>query len=603
MNTFTKKTVALLLAAFFWQSMWAQTIPAKRRVNWQEALSSFLFLTPTNQLNVKDFGAVADGQTDNTAAVERAIASLDGRSGEIFFPEGKYFFNSSISLTDSIVLRGEGAQKSVLIFDLTNNATHAIRIVGSSENHFVSLRGGFSKDSRKLICDSASYFHAGDWIEIHQQNGVWNTVPIAWANWSVGQMGRLLGISGDTLILEHPLRIDYTDSLHPQIQRVYPIQNAGIGCLKIKRLNTEGSGAGSNIFFDFSANGHVSGIESDSSVASHVYISHSTQIRIEKSYFHHAFVYDGSNTQGYGVTLAHHSGECLITNNIFVHLRHSMMLKTGANGNVISYNYSVDPFRTESVPDASGDISLHGHYPFSNLIEGNIVQNIIIDHYWGPSGPWNTFFRNRAELYGIIMTESDTTETSFQNFVGNETTNTNFFYGLFALTGSNHFMYGNNILSQIIPSGTDNLPDSSYYLESSPSFWLFNEVWPSVGPPSNLGKGSIPAQLRYLSGAGFTSCSDSSQVFVRKVPAQFIDFKVLPNSETSSIELQFDKSLNKPVYYALFNMSGQKLLEKHITLFNQNALHIRFNNRLFPGIYLIVVQVEKQYLVSKFIIK
>jgi len=164
-------------------------------------------------------------------------------------------------------------------------------------------------------------------------------------------------------------------------------------------------GGGYNIYFDYAVNSRVSGVESDSSSGSHVYISRSAQIKVEGSYFHNAFAYDGVSTHGYGVTLAHHSSGSLIVNNIFVYLRHAMMVKTGANGNVFAYNYSRDPFRSEAISDFSGDISLHGHYPFANLFEGNIIQNIIIDHYWGPSGPRNTFFRNRAELWGIIMTQ------------------------------------------------------------------------------------------------------------------------------------------------------------------------------------------------------
>lgn len=119
-----------------------------------------------------------------------------------------------------------------------------------------------------------------------------------------------------------------------------------------------------------------------------------------------------------------------------------MMVKTGTNGNVFGYNYSIDPYRSETIHDYSGDVSLHGHYAFANLFEGNLVQNIIIDHYWGPSGPLNTFFRNRAELYGFIITSSDN-PTNQQNIAGLEITNTNFLYGMYTISGEDHFEYGN----------------------------------------------------------------------------------------------------------------------------------------------------------------
>ena len=91
------------------------------------------------------------------------------------------------------------------------------------------------------------------------------------------------------------------------------------------------------------ANCIISGVESDTSVGAHVSINTSLNILVDGCYFHDAFTYDGVGMRGYGVALSHHTSECLITNNIFKHLRHAMMIKTGSNGNVFSYNYSIEP--------------------------------------------------------------------------------------------------------------------------------------------------------------------------------------------------------------------------------------------------------------------
>src|SRR5438309_11771631 len=112
-----------------------------------------------------------------------------------------------------------------------------------------------------------------------------------------------------------------------------------------------------------------------------------------------------------------------------------MMVKQGANGNVFAYNYSIEPTLTEWLYDASGDISVHGDYPFANLFEGNIVQTLYIDQTWGPGGPYNTFFRNREDLYGIIITQGNVT-TDKNNFVGNEITNTGAFLGNYIVPGN-----------------------------------------------------------------------------------------------------------------------------------------------------------------------
>ncbi len=598
-----KLTLLLCISFVFTHVLNGQIIPDSLRANWQQNLSSFSYTEPSKSLNIINFGAVADGHTDNSSVLKSAISSLNGRAGRIIFPAGNYLFKAPVDLSDNVVLQGEGAAKSQLLFDLRETHQDAIRLSGQEENHFVSLKSGFEKGSRKILCDSAFYFHSGDWVEIREKNGDWNTVPIDWARWSVGQIGRLVKISGDTLFLEHPLHIDYNSDLKPQIQRIFPLQNAGLSCLKIKRMEEPDTGGGFNIYVNLAANCLISGIESDSSSGSHIYISRSTQIRVEGSYFHHAFAYDGNSTHGYGVTLAHHSGECLITNNIFEHLRHAMMVKTGANGNVFSYNYSRDPVRTEQLSDLSGDISLHGHYAYANLFEGNIVQNIIIDHYWGPSGPWNTFFRNRAELWGIIMTDSDTTETESQNFVGNETTDVDLFHGLFALTGANHFSYGNHILQQIIPAGTDSLPDESYYLDHAPAFWPGELRWPAVGLPDSLGAGTIPAKIRYQNGEDFTTCGDSVHVSVNEIPLAEPEFQIIPNPANSQFQIRFQQPVSGTLNYQLYNLQGQKVWYGNLLLKKQKFTLLRPVDIRKPGIYLFNFSLSGHHFVRKIIFK
>ena len=64
---------------------------------------------------VTDFGAVGDGQTDNTAAFQAAIDSVD--RGTIVIPAGTYRIDGQLSIQESqLVLRGSGPSKSVLAF-------------------------------------------------------------------------------------------------------------------------------------------------------------------------------------------------------------------------------------------------------------------------------------------------------------------------------------------------------------------------------------------------------------------------------------------------------------------------------------------------------
>lgn len=66
-------------------------------------------------VNVKDFGAMGDGTTDDTAAIQAAIDSLDG-PGTVFLPAGIYKISSTIIL-------GDGAPN-------VNSTYHNVKLLG-----------------------------------------------------------------------------------------------------------------------------------------------------------------------------------------------------------------------------------------------------------------------------------------------------------------------------------------------------------------------------------------------------------------------------------------------------------------------------------------
>jgi len=343
----------------------AQVIPNDRVVDWGVAVESFDFQYPSDEISVTDFGAVGDGVTDDSQAVTDAITSLGDEGGVVNFPVGTYLINSPLQLKQNIVLRGVSSDSSVLIFDLGQAAVNCIVVSASQSEEFSPLYGGFEKGSQKLLSDFANNFVNANFAEIVQDNGDWDIAPASWAQNAVGQIVRVDGVEGDTIFISDPLRISYGENLDPGIRAISPVKNVAVECMKIRRVDEPEEGAGSNIYFNFAANCKVKGVESDSSVGAHISINYSTNIKVTGNYIHHAFTYDGAGTRGYGVKLSQHSGECYIANNIFKHLRHAMMVKTGSNGNVFAYNYSIEPFRSEPISDLSGDISLHGHYAFS----------------------------------------------------------------------------------------------------------------------------------------------------------------------------------------------------------------------------------------------
>jgi len=564
----------LLLIVSFASS---QTIPSSRTVDWSLAGLQDTVPAYSNILNIIDFGAVGDGVTINDNAINSAIASLSGTAGVIYFPEGVFLFNSQINIPDSIIIKGASSSLTTLKFNLGGHG-NSFMIEGSYGVKSANLTQSAPKFQKYIITDNSALFTINDLIKI-----TINDSTIMYSNWAYGNLGQIVKISNinhDTLFLQSPLRMDYTLTYKPKIRQITPTHDVGFECFKIERLDAcDSTEKTTNIYFELADKCWVVGVESHNTNFAHITLSNSTNCLVRGCYIHHSFDY-GEGGRGYGTMVQYTSGENLIENNIFYHLRHSMILQVGANGNVFGYNYSLDPYWTQPpLPsNSSGDMVCHGNYPYANLFEGNIGQNIIIDNSHGKNGPYNTFFRNRAELYGIFMDASSNSD--YQNFVGNEITNTGFFMGLYTLNGVDYFEYGNNVKSTIKPTGTSYLPDSTYYLKhNQPCYWTTAYNWPDIGTPYPYSQGSIPANNRYILGC-FTDCINNPITNITNVSNKNIT--VFPNPTRGIINVNVDFSIKIIKFYNLSN----KLIFQSV---NNKFINLHVNS---PGIYLMKVEGE-----------
>lgn len=81
-------------------------------------------------VSVKDFGAVGNGSTDDTAAIQAAITAVAAASGgTVFFPKGTYKISSALTVTaGNTCLQGEGYGAAILT---TNSTTADMITVGT----------------------------------------------------------------------------------------------------------------------------------------------------------------------------------------------------------------------------------------------------------------------------------------------------------------------------------------------------------------------------------------------------------------------------------------------------------------------------------------
>jgi hypothetical protein len=113
-------------------------------------------LTPVTQtlqqrldevVSVRDFGALGDGATDDTAAIQRAIDQIlfggfaltqPKLRRQIFFPPGNYLISSSIKIPSYLFIRGSGQERTTI---RQTSGTGAVFQLKDSSNNVDSLYG------------------------------------------------------------------------------------------------------------------------------------------------------------------------------------------------------------------------------------------------------------------------------------------------------------------------------------------------------------------------------------------------------------------------------------------------------------------------------
>jgi hypothetical protein len=434
----------------------AQTIAPDRVTDWSDPGAGVPFTAPVS-VNILAFGADPTGVAACDAALQGALAALAG-PGEVLFPAGQYRFVQTIVLPDSIILQGETDAGNTPLAQLLlspGNGADGILVAGTEQPIPASVTMLPTQGDRFIRVDQPGLFTPGDILRLNATDD--SSLVNDW--WGVGQSGQIVEVgpvTGDSLWFGKPLRRSYASA--PQVLRLSPRRQVHLRCLAIERQDATALQT-VNVMFRNAVDCTMHGVDSHLGNYAHVDVFRSARITIESCHFKDAHAYN-SGGSGYGVLVDFGSSDCYVHRNAFEHLRHSMLLQAGANGNVLAYNRSVDPYWV-SYPfpsDAAGDLVLHGNYPYMNLFEGNVVQNIVIDNSHDINGPHNTFFRNRAELYGIFMNTAPASND--QNFIGNQVTNTSSaLHGLYSLQGTGHFAYGNQVKGTILPVGTSE-PDS-----------------------------------------------------------------------------------------------------------------------------------------------
>ncbi len=488
--------LGIVCCVFGFTHIFSQNISIDRTVDWSNAGVQVHIPEFTNTINILNYGGNNNNSGDNVAAFNAALAAA-APGTTILFPAGTYSFNNSIRINkDSIIIKGEGIDTK-LMFNQNGAARNLIEIQGNRNSTDYWVSQDIESKQKYALVSNPSFFSANEWVNLLANDS--SIMYSTWAYKTGGQILQIEKISGDTLFFKSEFRRSHPLNTSPRLRKINPRNYVGIENLYIERVDNADAQT-TNILFNYAVNSWIIGLESNKTTFAHVSFNYSSNMVLRGSYLHHSHSY-GSGGRGYGIVIQNTSGECLVENNVFNNLRHSVLLQAGANGNVIGYNYSLNPYWTGVLlpANSAGDIVLHGNYVYSNLIEGNTAQHIVIDNSHGINGPYNTVFRNKAVGYGIFMNDGAGNST---NIVGNDVTNTGLLMGAYTLTGSDNYQYGNRVkgANNFRPAGSTQLTKESHYLCQVPSWWDAG-TWPNIGAPYAYNNTTIPALNRWSNNA------------------------------------------------------------------------------------------------------
>jgi hypothetical protein len=115
--------------------------------------------------SVLDFGAVGDGVTDDTAAINRALFQLYCREvnpqirRSLFFPAGVYRVTGSINIPPYATLYGEGNDNSVIVMD-TGVSAYVARTADSLQNTGINIGNAGAIPPQYITITNMGFTHA-----------------------------------------------------------------------------------------------------------------------------------------------------------------------------------------------------------------------------------------------------------------------------------------------------------------------------------------------------------------------------------------------------------------------------------------------------------
>lgn len=287
-----------------------------------QILTAHSFLN-AHHIDVRSYGAKGDGSTDDTTAINNAIAAAAPGS-VVFLPRGTYRTTSKINLASNITLRGEG-DASVIKVDHTDIGVEALGTIGSLAN----LASDATLGTRTVVLQAGAGagYASGDLVWI-QSEAITATVPRA-------EIASVESVATDTLTVHNLLLDTYATASTAKHAKVTPKQNIVLRDFAIYNTTYASSPTTDTealLRFQYAIGVKVTNVTAYQNNASGIGVIDSRDVAIVGCAIHDLRDDSANGIFGYGIIVGGASRNIAVTGNVLRHMRHAFTTSTTTYG-------------------------------------------------------------------------------------------------------------------------------------------------------------------------------------------------------------------------------------------------------------------------------